>query len=488
MDLQSKHMIAKNNLGFIGTIIITATLFIPTLLELRKGISTILLVSLVLCALIIVFNVITHAKLKSGLLYRHCCCSSMIILFLFILIFFKQDNMYAVLYPIAMLVIIFNDNLLMIAGVTLAIIGTIVRDVVLFLHGAITLDTAIIQITFVLAACTLSTFITYLQNRQLQEDVGAVKESADVQLQISNSIVELAQQLNQEFVQAQHVSDSLNETMQTNHTSICKIAESTKLNAEAIEQQTAHTANIQQEIQTVGKDTTAMGEISARTNDAVNEGVKLIERLKTQAAEVVKINKETKNTTHALNESIQDVQAITETILGISSQTNLLALNASIEAARAGEAGRGFAVVADEIRTLSEGTRQATEQISAIIEKLTKDAEVAADNMTRSAEYAEKQNEMITETEHKLTDIKTETDALYTDVKQINESVAGIIDANTLIMDSITHLSATGEEMTASTNTALSISYSSMDALNNMNVLLKEISKISLNMEKIAKQ
>ena len=84
--------------------------------------------------------------------------------------------MYAVLYPIAMLVIIFNDNHLMIAGVTLAIIGTNIRDVYLYMHAEITLETAIIQITFVIAACTLSTFITYMQNRQLQEDVNAVKE------------------------------------------------------------------------------------------------------------------------------------------------------------------------------------------------------------------------------------------------------------------------------------------------------------------------
>ncbi len=68
-----------------------------------------------------------------------------------------------------------------------------------------------------------------------------------------------------------------------------------------------------------------------------------------------------------LSDNVQKIRGIVTAIRAIADQTNRLALNAAIEAARAGDAGRGFSVVADEVRTLSERTREATEQISRII-------------------------------------------------------------------------------------------------------------------------
>ncbi|MBQ1680776.1 MAG: chemotaxis protein, partial [Agathobacter sp.] len=208
--------------------------------------------------------------------------------------------------------------------------------------------------------------------------------------------------------------------------------------------------------------------------------------LREQAEEVVKINSDTRETTEQLNHSNQDVQDITGTILGISSQTNLLALNASIEAARAGEAGKGFAVVADEIRQLAEQTRLATEKIGIIIEHLTSDAENAVSSMAKSAEYADMQNALIEETEEMLKNIKSDTDELTASVSGITNSVVSVESASQIIMDNISNLSATSEEVAASTETAFSVSDSSMGALQDMNELLEEIHQIAGNMKEVA--
>lgn len=69
----------------------------------------------------------------------------------------------------------------------------------------------------------------------------------------------------------------------------------------------------------------------------------------------------------ALSEQTQQIGEIIAAVNEISSQSNILALNASVEAARAGEHGKGFGVVAVEVRNLAEQSRQATEQVKAIL-------------------------------------------------------------------------------------------------------------------------
>jgi len=63
----------------------------------------------------------------------------------------------------------------------------------------------------------------------------------------------------------------------------------------------------------------------------------------------------------------------TTTINDITARIKILGINASIESARAGEHGRGFSVVAREIGNLTGSSKDATANITAIIEKMQQD-------------------------------------------------------------------------------------------------------------------
>ena len=488
MDLQQKQMNDKNKGGCLACEFVSASVLLITLLAYANGITGMLLFRTIVCIAVIIASAVFYRFMKNDYAYRHVCGASMIIIYVVTLATSTINGMYAVAYAIAIMVMLFGDQFFVTAGATIAEIGILVRVIVSGVQGTITVTEAVIEVLFISVACCLAIIVVRTQIKHTNETIEAIQAGAEVQVRTSEDVVKLAGELNQKFVHAKEVADTLNETMDTTHNSVNEIAESSKMTAESVEQQTMQTADIQQSIQKVGQEAGNIGGISDRTNRTVEEGVLLIEQLKQQASEVAKISMETKTTTEALNESIKDVQEITETILGISNQTNLLALNASIEAARAGEAGKGFAVVADEIRTLSESTRQATEQISAIITRLTQDAQLAANSMMHSADYAQKQNELIEQTGGKLGDIKVETDELHEGVLQVNASVQNIIAANTIIMDSISNLSAQSEEVAASTETVLAVSDSSMEALADMNDVLHEISEISRQMEIVAKQ
>lgn len=120
-------------------------------------------------------------------------------------------------------------------------------------------------------------------------------------------------------------------------------------------------------------------EIGHVTSKAVN-GQKIASEIKERAESLKSVAVESQktaieiytNTNKKLRESLEkaaainEIKALSKTILAITAQTNLLALNASIESARAGEAGKGFAVVANEIAVLARNSKNAVSQIEAI--------------------------------------------------------------------------------------------------------------------------
>lgn len=113
-----------------------------------------------------------------------------------------------------------------------------------------------------------------------------------------------------------------------------------------------------------------MLEISRETTQKVQGYIELMQKT-TKGIQVIEVSaRQTEALIADLETGIREISEFAKTISGITSQTNLLALNASIEAARAGEMGRGFSVVADEVQNLASNSKQASDAITGIIQKI----------------------------------------------------------------------------------------------------------------------
>ncbi|WP_081821713.1 methyl-accepting chemotaxis protein [Achromobacter sp. DH1f] len=139
--------------------------------------------------------------------------------------------------------------------------------------------------------------------------------------------------------------------------------------------------------------------------------------------------------------SAKRVTEIVATIDAIAFQTNILALNAAIEAVRAGEHGRGFAVVATEVRTLSQRSARAANEIKHLVAASAAQVEQGG----ALVDQAGRTMKCILESVHRLTRIVGEINAAC-----MHQS-AGIVQIGEAIykIDNSTHQNAAMVEQSA---------------------------------------
>lgn len=431
-----------------------------------------------------VFMIICYVLKKSGKGISTICLILMAGTFTWLFLTCGQPYLFVIMFPMIYIVILDqNRKTSIISCAACIIINTIFLVMFIISGDKSLLITEIVCYVFCVIFSIIALFMTNFMEKQANELVAYLKKQTGEQSDIAENIIKESSVILEKLEEANEIVTKLNEGIEDSSSSSNDISDAIHNTADAIVGQTDMTSQIQEKLLQSEKNADNMKKTSDETSKEVTEGVRLLDELKTKSEETAEINKVTVEATRRLQERIKEVEEFTGAILNISNQTNLLALNASIEAARAGEAGKGFAVVADEIRELSEGTKNSTENITEIISKLATDMDSATRNMVKTSDSITQQGEMIETTGDKFHVINANIVELIDSINDLTGIIKEVVEANSKIMDSVSDLSATTQQVAASATNLSTMSDNNVDQMNEMTNRLEIINESATKMK-----
>lgn len=481
MGITEKHLFRTNRLLFIVQCITTVFVFIGCMSQLaasdEKLVASILPIVLAIATMIA--SVFLFLKHKYDRLYSRFVGVAFTIVYASMLLPTTGNTTYPYMIPILVVLLLSLDDIF-VKGITFAFLGINVCKAMMF--AATTTDMANdiekIMIEMILSILITISMIIGLKNIKL-----FIKESMDeVNIQslknqdTTEKIVLVADGVNVHMKEADGQIGEITDSIESLNAAMHEVASGVESNTQAIEMQIEQTKYIQNLIEDANNKVNDIKEIAMASNEVVNQSVVTMNELLAHVDETIVTGNAMKTAAINLKNNSNEVRNITNIILNISSQTNLLALNASIEAARAGESGRGFAVVADEIRSLAEQTKNATEEITKILDELAAGTENVVNKVEANAKLSVEEREYADKASTGFADLKNSIATLSQNIDSVNTMMGQILSANNDIVDSIGTLSASSEEMNACTEEATAMCENNLERVRDFTKLVKNIS------------
>ncbi|MBE5877993.1 MAG: chemotaxis protein [Lachnospiraceae bacterium] len=423
----------------------------------------------------IIFNIVVYQKQKETKLGGVLMLVSATSVYFIQAMLNSTDSTYVYAFPIMFASMAFLNVRLLYWGNGIVLAACIVRTIIRTIQVGDLVSENIVALMIMTVTAVVSISVARTLVRFNTENMSAIQDAASKQENMNKKLVEVAEKIMENFATSEQMMSSLDVSIDTCNGAMTDIAESAESTAQAIQGQAAQCVDIQKNTDEAGTSTKEMIDASAKTTVMVLQGAEVVKQLKQQADIVADASNVTVEVIERLTKKVEEVQNFVGAILSISNQTNLLALNASIEAARAGEAGKGFAVVADEIRQLSEQTKDASNHITQIINELNVDTKLANESIMNSVSSVVKQNELIEETREKFESVNVEVGALDRNIRNTEQIIAQIINATAAISENIGNLSATSQQVAASSTEGMKASQATVTDMKECKRLLEDI-------------
>lgn len=260
----------------------------------------------------------------------------------------------------------------------------------------------------------------------------------------SNQISEMAQALLESAKQTASATNDVTET-------ITGVAEATSSQARDTETSVDQVQQLSQVIDGLSLNVGHMSEQSTKVTETNQKSMNVMNEVNINWQQEVHKMQDLVEHVEGMNQNIQAINQIIAVIDDISYQTNLLALNASIEAARAGESGKGFAVVATEIRGLADQSKQSTQEIEDIINRIQQQSHNMVDLTSQSLEGSQKQTNLINEAITMSNQVFSDNTELVAGIEAIDQSTTQIVRVQRSVLENLENISASTEENAAGT-------------------------------------
>lgn len=295
-----------------------------------------------------------------------------------------------------------------------------------------------------------------LSTLKLKDEIGVLANSLDT---MQKSIREIIKGVLEESHNVSDLSKMEEENMAELTSQIEDVSATTEELSASLEETAASTEEMNATSAEIEK---AIDSIAERAQDGSATAGEISKRANTLKENAIVSQKTAldiyKNTEVSLKDAIEQskaveqINALSDSILQITSQTNLLALNAAIEAARAGEAGKGFAVVADEIRKLAEDSKNTVSEIQKITQVVLESVQNLSGSSMKILEFMDvqvlKDYEILVKTGEQYNNDAMVVDTLVSDLSATSEQLASSIQNMMKAINEISIASNEGAEGT----------------------------------------